>query len=378
MNASKALKKIQELLIGSGVVVNGPNPWDIQIKEHFIVKFYYRVIQYGSLGLGEAYMDGWWDCKAVDELFNKILRADLDKKSQPWRMAPVYLKSLFFNRQTRLGSLKVAKEHYDLPKELYDTFLDEYNQYTCAKDDPTTETFDLERAQVRKLHLICRKLHLNPGDHVLDIGCGWGGFARFAAMYYGCKVTGLTISKEQAKHAREFTKGLDVEIKLMDYRDLGKEKYDKISIIGMIEHVGWKNYRTIMEKVFASLKDDGLFLLHTIGSLESVVNTDAWIDKYIFPNSMLPSIVQLAKASEGLFTTEDFHNFGPDYDKTLMAWNENFQSNWPAIAAEYNDRFKRMWEYYLLSCAGSFRARRNQLYQFVYSKNPTGNYIPVR
>jgi len=324
-------------------------------------------------------MDGWWWCNELDEFFNKILRAELHKQIQPWRMAIPYVKSLVVNHQTRLKSTKVAKEHYDLSKELYDSFLDPYNQYTCGY---WKDTNNLDDAQEAKLHLICRKLGIQSGDNVLDVGCGWGGFAKFASKHYDCNVTGITISEKQLIYAQKFVEGLPpVQIKLMDYRDLGHMRFDKVVVVGMIEHVGYKNYQTLMKKVYESLKPGGLFLLHTIGGLESVTNTDPWIEKYIFPNSMLPSVKQLAKAAEGLFVLEDFHNFGPDYDKTLMAWYENFESNWGADIPEYHQRgihFGRMWKYYLLSCAGSFRSRQNQLWQIVFSKNPVGIYTPVR
>lgn len=376
MTKEKALNRINNLLNSADIKVNGPNSWDIKIEDKFLAPFYYRVIRYGSLGLGESYMDGWWNCEKLDEFFTKVLNVKLDKTSKPWWMIFPYLKSLIFNSQNRSGSMKVAKEHYNLSTKLYESFLDPYNQYTCGY---FKNTDDLNVAQEQKLDLICRKLNLSAKDRVLDIGCGWGGFAKYAAEKYGCHVTGITISSEQAKYAREFTKGLPVEIKEMDYRDLGEKKYSKIVSVGMIEHVGYKNYRKFMEIVDKSLEDGGLFLLHTIGGLKSVTSTDPWIEKYIFPNSMLPSIKQLAKASEGLFITHDLQNFGQYYDKTLMAWNRNFQKNWDKIKSDhYDERFRRMWEYYLLACAGTFRSRQNQLYQFVFSKNFIGDYVTVR
>jgi len=371
MKKEKALHKINHLLYGSGITVNGLNPWDIQIKYQFLVQFYYRIVHYGSLGLGESYMDEWWNCQKLDEFFTKIFNAGLDKKVKSWRMIFPYFKSLLFNLQTPLGNMKVARNHYDLSSKLYESFLDPYNQYTCGYFEKTNE---LNVAQEQKLHLICKKLNLSSKDRVLDIGCGWGGFAKFAAKNYGCQVTGITISSEQVQYARKFTDGLPVDIILMDYRDLREEKYSKILSCGMIEHVGYKNYREFMRIVHKCLDDGGLFLLQTIGGLESVTDTDPWINKYIFPNSMLPSIKQIAKASEGLLTTQSLQNFGPSYDKTLMAWHKNFQQNWNTVKSDYcgDKRFYRMWEYYLLSSAASFRAKINQLYQFVFSKNLTG------
>jgi cyclopropane-fatty-acyl-phospholipid synthase len=177
---------------------------------------------------------------------------------------------------------------------------------------------------------------------------------------------------------RERCKGLPVEIRLQDYREVN-EPFDHIVSLGMIEHVGSKNYRTYMQTAHRCLKDDGIFLLHTIGSNRSVRTTDPWIEKYIFPNSQLPSIRQLALASEGLFVMEDWQNFGVHYDKTLMAWYQNFDAGWDELKSTYSERFYRMWTYYLLSCAGSFRARKNQLWQIVFSKQGiSGGFVPPR
>ena len=363
---------IESLLAGTGITIDGSNPYDPQVHNE---GFYGRVLRRGSLGLGESYMDGWWDCENLDQFFHKIISAGIEKKISPWSLVLVYLQSLLTNQQTRIRSKKVAQEHYDLSPELYESFLDPYNQYTCGY---FKDTNNLNEAQEKKLDLICRKLQLSDRDKVLDIGCGWGGFAKYAAKHYGCHVTGITISDEQAQYAREYTQGLPVEIKLIDYRDLS-EKYDKILVCGMIEHVGYKNYRTFMKVVHNALKDDGLFLLHTMGGNHSVRGTDPWINKYIFPNGMLPSIKQIGKSIEGLLVMEDWHNFGTNYDKTLMAWFENFHKGWPNLKDKYGNRFYRMWKYYLLSCAGSFRARRIQLWQIVLSKHgvPDG-YISVR
>jgi cyclopropane-fatty-acyl-phospholipid synthase len=271
--------------------------------------------------------------------------------------------------------MRVAHEHYDLSPELYMSFLDPYNQYTCGY---FKNTDDLNVAQEQKLDLMCKKLQLTKGDRVLDIGCGWGGFAKYAAEHYGAKVTGITLSKEQLEYAKGLTKGLDVELRLQDYRDLNGT-FDKILICGMIEHVGYKNYREIMEVVERNLADDGLFLLHTIGYSRSVHATDPWIDKYIFPGGMPPSITQIGKSIERLFLVEDVHNFGAYYDKTLMAWFRNFDAAWPKFRAQYGERFYRMWKYYLLSCAGAFRARDIQLWQIVLSKKGVpGGYTSVR
>ena len=277
--------------------------------------------------------------------------------------------------QSKSRSKEVAEKHYNLSSDLYMSFLDPYNQYTCGY---FKDTDDLNKAQEQKLDLICKKLRLSSKDRVLDIGCGWGGFAKFAAERYGCHVTGITISDEQIKYTEKFCKGLPVTIVKSDYRDF-KGKFDKVLVCGMIEHVGYKNYGTIMKMVHRCLKDDGLFLLHTVGSNTSVRFIDPWMAKYIFPNSMLPSIRQIAGAIEGLFIVEDLHNFGAYYYKTLMGWFKNFNKNWDKIKAKYDERFYRMWTYYLLCCAGTFRSRKNQLWQIVFSKNGIKNgYKSIR
>jgi cyclopropane-fatty-acyl-phospholipid synthase len=371
--ASGSKHIVEELLAHADIKIGGNRPWDLAVHDE---RFYDRVMAEGSLGLGESYMDGWWDCTALSEFFYRLAREHvIEYTPRTFSAAWHTLKARLWNLQTKTGSLKVAREHYDLGNDLYDSFLDPFNQYTCGY---FKDTEDLNEAQEKKLDMICRKLQLKPTDKVLDIGCGWGGFSKFAASRYGCHVTGLTISKEQAAYAREFCKGLPVEIVEKDYRDV-EGSFDKVLICGMIEHVGYKNYRTIIESVHRVLKDSGLFLLHTIGRDVSGVIADPWIEKYIFPHSMLPSIKQLSSAFEGLFVMEDWHNFGVSYAKTLHGWYDNFTRNWHTIESKYGNRFKRMWEYYLLSCEGVFRARGMHLWQIVLSKEGVlGGYVTVR
>jgi cyclopropane-fatty-acyl-phospholipid synthase len=368
MVGEKYRPKIEKLLAPAGVEINGSRPWDIQVHKG---ELYPRVLAEGSLGLGEAYMDGWWDCQQLDEFFCRVLRADLDGCLRPWKDAVKLAKAKVVNRQNRARAYQVGERHYDVGNDLYARMLDKRMIYSCGY---WQEAACLDEAQEAKLDLICRKLGLQPGVRVLDIGCGWGGTARFIAERSGASVVGITISKEQAKFGQESCQGLPVEIRLQDYRQLD-EKFDRILSVGMFEHVGCKNYRTFMDVVRHCLADEGLFLLHTIGGNRSVARTDSWIDRYIFPNSMLPSASQIIKASEGLFVLEDWHNFGTDYDRTLMDWFRNFQTAWPELRETYGERFFRMWKYYLLSCAGGFRARRNQVWQVVFSpKGVPGGY----
>ncbi|MDB5238548.1 MAG: Cyclopropane-fatty-acyl-phospholipid synthase [Candidatus Kaiserbacteria bacterium] len=343
------------------IEVNGTRPWDIVVHDD---RLYKRLLRAGSVGLGEAYMEKWWDSERVDLLFEKLLRVQ-KKRVLTLQLILLSIKARIFNRQTRFQARQVVDIHYDLSNELYMSFLDPYNQYTCGYFENTD---DLNEAQIQKLDLICRKLQLKSTDTVLDIGCGWGGFAKYAAEHYGCKVVGITISDEQLAYATKYVAGFPVEIRKQDYRDLAGEQFDKIVIVGMIEHVGYKNYRKIMEIVSSCLKDDGLFLLHTIGGNETYFAAEPWLDKYIFPNGMVPSIQQLGKSFEKLFVMEDWHNFGPYYYKTLMAWDKNFQKNWPSLKDKFSETFFRMFRYYFNSCAGMFKSRRTELWQIVLSK----------
>jgi len=329
----------------------------------------------GSIGLGESYMDGWWESQQLDEFFNRLLKAEIDKKVRDWKIILSVIFWRLFNFQSKSRAFQIGEKHYDAGNDLYQIMLDKRLVYTCAY---WQDADNLDQAQENKLDLVCRKIGLKSGQKVLDIGCGWGSFAKFAAEKYQAEVMGITVSKEQKQLADKLCQGLPVEIRLQDYRDLN-EKFDHIISLGMIEHVGYKNYRQYMKIANRCLKDDGLFLLQTIGGNESVKSTDPWIEKYIFTNSMLPSIKQLAQSVEGLFVMEDWQNLSTNYDQTLMAWYDNFQSGWPQIKDNYSQRFYRMWRYYLLCCAGSFRARKNQLWQIVLSKNGVqGGYQAIR
>jgi cyclopropane-fatty-acyl-phospholipid synthase len=353
---------VKDILHHASVIINGSNPWDIMVKDD---RFYARVIKEGSLGLGESYMEGWWECERLDEFFSKLLPSNPEQKIKKGMKLILHeINSLVFNLSKKSRAFQIGDRHYDIGNELYRYMLDRRMIYSCGywKNAP-----DLDSAQEAKLDIICKKIGLRFGDKLLDIGCGWGGFAKYAAEKYGAVVVGITVSKQQESLAKEYCEGLPIEIRLQDYRDIN-EKFDHIVSIGMFEHVGYKNYRIYMEIVNKCLKDNGLFLLHTIGNNYSEVTTNPWIDKYIFPNSLIPSMKQISDAAEGLFIIEDLHNFGCYYDPTLLSWFKNFDNNWPTLKAKYGDRFYRMWKYYLLSSAGTFRSRFMQLWQIVFSK----------
>ncbi len=349
------------LLESADVVINGTRPWDIVVRDP---RMFARVLAHGSLGAGESYMEGWWDCERLDEMFCRVLGAGIDLRLSTLHEKLAILVAKFRNAQSRRRAFQVGEQHYDIGDDLYQRMLDRRMIYSCAY---WRDAANLDNAQERKLDLVARKLRLERGMRVLDIGCGWGGAAQYIAERYGVAVTGITVSRNQAMVARERCRGLPVEITLQDYRALSGH-FDRIYSLGMFEHVGVRNYRAYLRKVRELLVPDGLFLLHTIGTNQSSTTTDSWIETYIFRNSMLPSMAQIAAAAERQWVVEDWHSFGPHYDQTLMAWSANFEASWPTISSQYSKHFRRMWRYYLASCAGSFRARKNQLWQVLMSK----------
>lgn len=361
------------ILDAADIQVGGGRPWDPEVCDS---RFYQRVLTERSLGLGESYMDGWWQVEALDQFFYRLLKAGLDVQGpERIRLAKEWLKARFLNPQSPRRSRRVAKQHYGLGNAFYGKMLDRRMQYTCAY---WKEAYDLSSAQEAKLDLICRKLHLHENDRVLELGGGWGGFARFAAERYGCHVTVYNISEEQVAYGREYCRNLPVEIRHADYRE-AEGIYDKVVSIGLCEHVGSSNYIDFLRLKRRCVKEDGLVFLHTIGGNRTKRISDPWIGRYIFHGGQLPSLRQLMSAAEGIFVTEDLHNFGPDYDRTLMAWYDNFEKHWPEFAGDYGERFHRMWEYYLLSCAGAFRARGIHLWQMVFSpRGVEGGYQPAR
>jgi cyclopropane-fatty-acyl-phospholipid synthase len=362
MGNNQSQKICEELLSLAGITVNGGQPYDIQVKNN---SFYDRILNEQILGLGESYMDGWWDCEALDEMINKLVKARVEEQvKRNWHLKWHVLRSKLFNLQNPSRAYQVAHQHYDIGNDLYQSMLDKRLNYTCAY---WRRAKNLDQAQEDKLELVCKKIELEPGMNVLELGCGFGSFAQYAAEKYGARVTGINVSEKQLDLARERCKGLPVEFILDDYRK-ATGSYDRVISIGIMEHVGFKNYRTYMEVVDRCLKENGIAFIHTIGSSESKTYSNPWTTKYIFPNGMLPSIAQISKAMEGLFVIEDLHNFGPDYDRTLMAWYKNFNDAWPHLKGSYGERFYRMWRFYLLSCAGGFRSRGTQLWQFIMTR----------
>jgi cyclopropane-fatty-acyl-phospholipid synthase len=369
-------KRVLALLESAGVHPGGGEATDPRILDE---RFYARVLSQGSLGLGESYMEGWWDVDSLDGLLTRLVGARLDQRVQGWASRLDDLRAWLLNLQTARRARVVGKRHYDIGNDLFHRMLGRRMVYSCGY---WRGARDLDAAQEAKLDLVCRKLGLRPGMRVLDSGCDWGEALQYAAQRYGVSGVGVTISQAQAEYARRLCDGLPIDIRLQDYREVD-EPFDRIFSIGMFEHVGVRNYRNYFELARRCLADDaatggGLFLLHSIGSNRSVRHTDPWIGRYIFPNSMLPSAAQIAHAIEGLFVVEDWHGFGVYYDRTLQAWRDNIEAAWGGLP-DYDARFQRMWRFYLCASMAVFRTRRAQLWQLVLSpRGVPGGYASVR
>ena len=372
---------VSRLLAEADIEVGGRRPWDIQVNDS---RFWHRSLR-GSLGFGEAYMDGYWDAESLDAVFRRLIRAGATRsRIQRINQGMLAALSRLSNRQTRARSQVIAETHYDLDHRLYASFLGPYMQYSCNFFNHAST---LEQAEKEKLEMVCNKLDLRGREKVLDIGCGWGGFAHYAAQTRNCRVTGVNISHEQVKFARRKTAGLEAEILRCDYRDLPKRfdegHFHKAVSIGMFEHVGYRNFGCFFDIVHRSIRDDGLFLLHTIGSNRPGIHTDPWLEKYIFRNSVLPSAAQIAKAVQGLFVIQDWENYGHYYARTLAEWRDRFEAHWPSISAlegphPFDGRFRRMFRYYLSSCKAAFETEFIHLWQIVLTKEGQGETVYPR
>ncbi len=352
----------REILAEAGIEVGGDRPWDLQVHDE---RLWDRVLRDRELGLGEAYQDGWWSAERLDEFIARVQEADLRTRVRPSpRLALLVARAALQNRQSIRRAARNARAHYDIGNDLYERMLDKRMIYSCGY---WRHADDLDTAQEAKLELICRKLALEPGMRLLDIGCGWGGFAQYAAERHGVEVVGISPAAAQVAVARERCSGLPVEIRRTDYRQV-TGRFDRIVSIGMMEHVGPKNYDAFFGRCRDLLEPDGMMLHHTIGSNRSKLTTDPWFDRYIFPGGVLPSMAQIAEATEDHWVIEDVHNFGPDYDRTLMAWHANISARWHEIP-HYDERFRRTWDYYLLGSAASFRVRVLQLWQIVFTRS---------
>lgn len=369
----KLLKqKAAGILDQAEITLNGTADHDITIHND---DTYQRVLTQGSLGFGESYVEGWWDTPRLDKVIDRLYRS---AATQAHTNIPQFISSVFakfLNLQTKQRAKTVAELHYDLGNDFYSKMLDSRMVYTCAY---WKNADNLEQAQFNKLDLVCQKLKLQPGMRVLDLGCGFGGLAKFMAEQYGVEVVGYTLSREQADYGQASCEGLPVDIRCDDFRH-ATGKFDRVSSIGLLEHVGPKNYQVFFHIIHKALPPDGLAVIHSITRTGNSKAVDPWFTQYIFPNGYLPTLEQMAAAYRGKLLLEDVHNIGAHYDPTLMAWYDNFVKNWDQFKNQYPDHFFRMWEYYLLSSAGSFRSRHHQVYQWVLSpQGVVGGYESVR
>lgn len=374
MSKNKVLlfeKKAKQILRQSGINLNGNRPWDIQVNDPTVFR---EVILKGSLGFGDSYAAEKWDVKQIDTMFEKLL---LSNTKHSLNVIDVLqsIQSAIINTQAGKRAFQVGHKHYDIGNEMYSFMLGESMGYSCGMYANDTDTLTV--AQYNKFDSLCRKLQLRPGMKVLEIGAGWGTFARHAAKNYGVEVVGLTVSKEQKAFAEERCKGLPVKFLLVDYQKLSKRYnnyFDRVVSIEMIEAVGKKNFRKYFEIIEASLKADGLFGLQAIIGTGEV---DSFISTRIFPNGRLPSPQDIVNKTKNLLQIKHWESFGTDYDKTLLAWESNFRKNWNKISQLtdtsgeflYDTKFYRMWRYYLLCCAATFRIGFNDVAQIIMSKH---------
>jgi cyclopropane-fatty-acyl-phospholipid synthase len=362
LDSKRANELVREALAQAGIHVGGDQPWDIAVHDE---RFYQRLLRDGTLGFGEAYMEGWWDSPNLDQTVDRVCRARLRNiVKDSWVLVAHAVKAKVLNRQSATRAFEVAHKHYDIGNDLYEAMLDKRLLYTCAY---WQNARTLDEAQEAKLDLVCRKIGLRPGMRVLDLGCGWAGFASYAAERYGVSVVGYTVAAEQVKWAKEKYGHLPIDIRHDDYRK-ATGTYDAVVSIGLMEHVGPKNYRGYIELVDRTLAPGGVAFVHTICGNRVTSAIEPWFDKYIFPNAVLPNIGSVLLAMEGKFVAEDVHNIGEHYDPTLLAWWKNFDAAWPRLEAKYGAAFYRMWKYYLLGCAGGFRSRETQLMQIVFTR----------
>lgn len=362
MRNKRAKDVVREILSRADVVIGGHRPWDIRVVND---EFYTRVLDEGCRAAGEAYVDGWWDAPRLDQFFHRIFLSNLDRTmTDGLRTKFEVLCARLFRRSEGRQARREAEARREPGSDLYQAMLGKRMTSTCAYWKGAST---LDEAEEAKLELVCRKLELKPGMTVLEYGCGWGAFAKYAAERYGVQVLGVNGSEEPVRLGRALCRGLPVELAVRDYREV-RGKFDRVVSIGILEHVGPREYRAYLENAARCLKDDGVAFLHTIGQNVTGCRCDPWFDQHVFPNGTTPSLRQLASAMEGLFVLEDCHNIGPQYDPTLMAWHGNLEKAWPTLREKYDERLRRTMKYYLLSAAGAFRSRRSQVFQFVMTK----------
>lgn len=331
-----------------------------------------------SIALGEAYMDEKIEIEgnlyeALDAFLGQMGRFSTDETA---------LKKLIHTSLSKKNQEQEVTSHYDIGNDFYKLWLDETLSYSCAYFKNPEDT--LYQAQVNKVDYILKKLNLKEGMSLLDIGCGWGYLLIEAVKKYKVKGTGITLSQEQYKEfqKRILEEGLedDLTVELMDYRDLPRagKQYDRVVSVGMVEHVGRENYQLFIDSVSQVMKDGGAFLLHFISALKEHPG-DAWIKKYIFPGGVVPSLREMIHAmSEDDFHVMDVENLRLHYNKTLLCWAKNYRESLEQVRKMFDERFVRMWDLYLSSCAATFHNGIIDLHQILVTKGINNNWPMVR
>jgi len=358
---------------------NDPDPLHAVVAVHD-ERFFLRALLAGDIGVGESYMDGQWSTPDLVAVIRLAVR-NLDQLDGSNRFFTAFrrMADLWEHRQrnnTESGSRRNIAYHYDLGNDFYRLFLDRSLAYSCAYFENADDS--LEQAQIRKFDLICRKLQLSPRDHVLEIGTGWGGFAAYAAENYGCRITTTTISRQQHDYAREVFSGSragqHIELLFEDYRNL-RGQYDKIVSIEMFEAVGFDHYDEYFGACDRLLKPEGTMLLQTITILESKFQQyrkqSDWIKKHIFPGAELASVIEVQRSLARTTSMQTFQleDIGMHYALTLKEWRRRFLDNLSDVGRlGFDDRFIRMWDYYLAYCEGAFRERYISDVQLVLGK----------
>mmetsp|Transcript_2643 Transcript_2643/g.5371 ORF Transcript_2643/g.5371 Transcript_2643/m.5371 type:complete len:414 (+) Transcript_2643:74-1315(+) len=343
---------------------------------------WYDIITQGNLGVAESYMHGKIKVDPLPfflTLLNGTALGTRRKEGSDYMVffmdminLPTALAGRLFNQQTRERSTRVTKQHYDAGNDLYERMLGPSMSYTCAYWRNATT---LDEAQTNKFDLIRRKLELQDGMKVADLGMGWGTAAAYMHKHGRVEVTGVSLSEEQVKWAQANLAKTGLKFVWEDYRDHCENPanvgtYDRVYSIGMLEHVGFKNHATLFKCIKRLLKPDGLAVVHTIGEPDFLPNSDPFLDKYIFPGAVIPALSSVSAAIENDFILEDFQNFGYDYAKTLAVWAVNSEAFFRDNPTAYTPEFQRMWDYYLKMCEALFELRINQLWHFVLSPRP--------
>jgi len=332
-----------------------------------------RALRDGALGFGESFMDGEWDTNDIEGFCNNLLKLEGVEKELGWRALPLLgslllgaASSRLIPRNTLTSAPKNVSHHYNISNKLYEKMLGPTMMYSSAYF--TKPGMSLDEAQREKMRLLAQKLDLRPGHRFLEIGFGWGSMAHFLATEYGVSVTAVSLSAEQLAFAKEHRAHPNVEFLLQDYRTLqaGAKPFDRIISVEMIEHVGRKHLPDFFAKCDELMVDDGVMVIQSIGcAIWKVMVGKSFIEKYIFPGCEPPQQTDFADVASR-WHLEDWQGFGKDYARTMRLWCANLK-NWEGLE-EFDDRFRRMWEYYLLSCAGSFDRRRTKVWQLVYTK----------